>query len=280
MRNILKSIFISVLPVLSTTVFFFGCYILIFNSKYDLQNISVVIISFTVTFFFARVYIKPLARTSKYLTSYSIPIIIGIIISIIGISNSIKAPYVIASNVLVTIGWLLHLKWYSEFQNRDTSSLTVGHKLPYFELQDLNNTKIESSDFIGHTTIFMFYRGNWCPFCMAQIKEMTMYHDALKDRNVKTVLISPQPIKKIKSLKKRFNIDFLFLVDYKNRASKQLGILSENRLPFGFQILGYDSDTVVPTVLITDPKGTLIFADIAESYRYRPEPTDFIQTID
>ncbi len=280
MQNILKSIFITTLPVISALVFFFGCYILIINSNYDLQNVGVLIISFTITFFFIRIYIKPLSRTSKYLTSYSVPILIGVIVSAIGLTNGIKTQYTIGSNVLIIIGWLLYLKWYSIFNNRENTILKVGNKLPEFELESYDKHKIQSSSFIGNPTIFMFYRGNWCPFCVEQVKELGAYHEDLQKRNVKTVLISPQPHNNTKSLAKNFNKDFNFLVDYKSKAAKQLGILSRNGLPAGFQILGYDSDTVLPTVLITDHKGTIVFADLTENYRIRPEPENFLNIID
>ena len=71
----------------------------------------------------------------------------------------------------------------------------------------------------------------------------------------------------------------LFLVDKDNRAAKALDILSENGTPTGLELLGYDSDTVMPTVLITDEKGKIIFADLTDNYRVRPEPDTFIEVL-
>ncbi len=44
--------------------------------------------------------------------------------------------------------------------------------------------------------------------------------------------------------------------------------------------MGYDSDTVLPTVIITDEKGKIIFVDLTDNYRVRPEPETFLQIID
>lgn len=44
-------------------------------------------------------------------------------------------------------------------------------------------------------------------------------------------------------------------MDYKSKVAKQLGILAENEIPARFQVLGYDSDIVMPTVIITDKDG-------------------------
>ncbi len=45
-------------------------------------------------------------------------------------------------------------------------------------------------------------------------------------------------------------------------------------------MLGYDADTVVPTVVMTNENGHLIFAQIADNYRHRPEPDDFLRIFD
>jgi len=44
--------------------------------------------------------------------------------------------------------------------------------------------------------------------------------------------------------------------------------------------LGYDADSVLPTVLITDPNRTIIFADMTDNYRVQPEPSTFLAALD
>ena len=53
----------------------------------------------------------------------------------------------------------------------------------------------------------------------------------------------------------------------------------ENGLPAGMEILGYDKDTVYPTVLITDADGRIIYSDLTNNYRIRPEPEEFIKLL-
>ncbi len=48
----------------------------------------------------------------------------------------------------------------------------------------------------------------------------------------------------------------------------------------GLQTLGYNKDTVIPTVIITDKDGKLIYVDLTDNYRVRPEPEIFIKIID
>lgn len=45
----------------------------------------------------------------------------------------------------------------------------------------------------------------------------------------------------------------------------------------GMEVLGYDSDTVMPTVIMTDATGKILFADLTDNYRLRPEPETFLK---
>ncbi|MCG8612348.1 MAG: redoxin domain-containing protein, partial [Pseudomonadales bacterium] len=128
-------------------------------------------------------------------------------------------------------------------------------------------------------SLIIFYRGNWCPLCMAQIKEVSAQYQQLADLGVAVALVSPQPHENTRNLAKKFSVPFKFLVDTENAAAKKLGIFAEDGTPKGLELLGYDSDTVMPTVIITDAQGNIIFADLTDNYRVRPEPDTFIQIL-
>jgi hypothetical protein len=45
-------------------------------------------------------------------------------------------------------------------------------------------------------------------------------------------------------------------------------------------MLGYDSETILPTVVIADGEGKIILADQTDNYRIRPEPETFLRAFD
>ena len=79
---------------------------------------------------------------------------------------------------------------------------------------------------------------------------------------------------------KRFKVPIRFCVDQDRQPARQLGIEHLGGTPFLMGALGYDADSVLPTVLITDPNRTIIFADLTDNYRVRPEPSTFLAALD
>jgi peroxiredoxin len=177
-------------------------------------------------------------------------------------------------------GLLIYIKWYSVFGDRDSRDLEVGRELPEFTVENAEGKTVSSKTFIGKTVLYMFYRGNWCPLCMAQIKEIAARYRELAERGVEIVLISPQPHTHSARLATRFDVPFNFLVDPASKAAEFLGIAAPGGLPLGMEMFGYDQDTVMPTVIIADAGGVILFADQTDNYRVRPEPGTFLKVLD
>ena len=235
----------------------------------------------TIVILFAGLFIKSQARTSRNLNIYTFFIILGFLVSLV-IGGFIEGYKLLGSSmsIVLLLSWIAYIKWYSVFEKRETNILKVGLMLPNFVLKDINQNKVSSSSFLGNPSIYLFYRGNWCPLCMAQIKEIASQYKELEQRGVSMNFISPQPHKFSKSLADKYNLGFNFLTDVNNQVAKQLGIFSENGIPAGFQMMGYDSDTVLPTVIITNVYGKIVFADLTDNYRVRPEPETFLRVLD
>ena len=151
--------------------------------------------------------------------------------------------------------------------------------MPEFSALDTNGKPVYGRDLLGKPALLMFYRGNWCPFCMIQIKELAAAYRELGDR-ARIVLISPQPASMTAKLAARFAVPFDFWVDTDNQAATVLGINHDLGLPAGMQALGYDSDTVLPTCIVIAADGTVLESDENQNYRVRPEPEFLARTLE
>lgn len=183
------------------------------------------------------------------------------------------APVSAAAAAVVLL--LLYDFWYSRYGRYPDARLDVAAKLPEFELTDLEGNTVRSTDVLGRPAAFLFYRGSWCPICMAQLDELAERRDEMERLGMTVCLISPQPEAHTRRLAEKFGGPFRFFVDKDNRAAGELQIAVKNGVPVGLRG-DYGSDTVMPTLFVTSANGTIVFSDQTDNYRVRPEPDIFI----
>jgi peroxiredoxin len=228
--------------------------------------------------FFASVFTLPIARTSPNLHVVLGAGVAGTVLSAVLGTDSAPMATVVAMTVGV-VGTLLYVYWYSRFDAPTDCPLQEGFRLPEFALVE-HGREVASKDLLGKPALWIFYRGNWCPLCVAQIGEIcAQYHD-LARRGIEVFLVSPQPEENTAALAARCNAPMRYLTDRGNRAAAALGILIKAGIPAGLQALGYDSDTPRPTVFITDRDGTIAYCDLTDNYRVRPEPAQYLPVLE
>ena len=273
--NLLKSLYISTFITWLTLVSVYALIQIARGAEPLLSWVGLALAAFAPLAFFLKAFLFKSPRTPRHPVEYSILSGLGLVMTIAISSRYGQAAGVIHVWAGITLlAWLIYLRWYSVFRSRDTQLLKVGSQLPKFSLESLDGTSVSSRDFMSSPHLLLFYRGNWCPFCTAQIEELAASYQRLEKMGLTVVLISPQPIEKNQRMAARFQIPMIFLRDPDGIAAKQLGIQHEWGTPMGLQLLGYESDSVLPTMLITDAKGYIIFSDQTDNYRVRPELAD------
>lgn len=222
---------------------------------------------------------KNIARTSARFPLLNILGAIGAGLALWAWANQ-QAP-VIAPALAVGgwLGFILYAYWYSSYGRQPNAKLRVGAALPAFTVTDANGASVSSARLTDKPAILIFFRGNWCPLCMAQVKEMAARYQDISALGVRVALISPQPHGNTIALSKKFGVKFDFLTDRGNAAARALGIEQSHGLPMGMQMLGYASETVLPTVIITDRNGKLIWTHETDNYRVRPEPDVYLEVL-
>ena len=274
--NLLKSIFISGFVTWLVVVSLYAFTQLIRGTEPLLSWLGLALTAFTPLVFFIRAFAFKSPRTPRHPIEYSILSGLGM-----GVTMAMSFRYGQAAGLvhvwagITLLAWLVYLRWYSVFRGRDAQALRAGSPLPEFRLESMDGHTVSSESFKAKPHLLLFYRGNWCPFCSAQVEELAAAYKRLEKKGINVVLISPQSVKKNQALAARLDVPMVFLRDRDNAAAKQLGILHEWGTPMGMQVLGYESDTVLPTVILTDEEGSILFSDQTDNYRVRPEPKIF-----
>ncbi len=276
--NKLKSIFVTTFSTYSVVVVVLAAIALATGGNLKIW-VSVLATALQVVAYFAWLYVARVPRTSPGLMGFTVGIFAATIYSVFTSYEQLQPSAAPLLAFLVMAGWMAYITWYSEF-DRSQDRITVGKRLPKITLETYDGKQLTSESWLGEKRLVLFYRGNWCPICTAQVNELTTFESQFKATGVRITLVSPQSHEKSKKHALKYSLDFDFLVDKNNAAAKVLGILSESGLPAGLELMGYESDVPKPTTFVLDEKGKVIYADLTENYRVRPRPQDILKAID
>ena len=280
MMNFLKSLYVSVFVFCLLGASAYALTQLIRGMDPVLAWLGMALAALGPLAFLAWVFIRKPARTAHHPVGYSIISGLGLAMTMaMSWRHGDAAGMIHIWAGLALVSWIVYLRWYSPFKGRETRLLAPGAQLPEFSLQNTRGEAVNSIVFRGSPHVLLFYRGNWCPFCSAQIKEIAQNYRELEASGASVVLISPQPQSEHRKLAKKFDLPLQFLRDSDNKAARQLGIFAPWGTPMGMQLLGYGSDTVLPTVIISNARGEILYSHLTDNYRIRPEPDEFLKAL-
>lgn len=234
----------------------------------------------TILFFFVALFLRKPARTSEHPLPITLLSATGVIVTMMQSQGSHQQPG--TAFWLAAIGfiaWIIYLRWYSRSPTPSLPHLKPGKNLPGFQVIQGDGQVLTSQECINKKYLWLFYRGNWCPLCMGQVQEVAAQWRELDAMGVEIMLVSPQPQTHTQALAERFKTPMTFLHDPHNQAAQRLGIAAPGSLPFGLELLGYEPDVVLPTIIISDEQGKIRYAHISDNYRVRPEPKVLIDRL-
>jgi len=187
------------------------------------------------------------------------------------------SAYIAAALVVVAV--LGGFAWFRNRRLRPTPpQLRPGTPLPIFRAIDEEGRPVDSSTLQGTPAVILFVRGNWCPFCSAQVKELTQYYREITDLGARLILITPQPLDTTRRVAEFFKVDFDFWLDENLSVTKQLGLLLEGGVPQSYDT-EYGQDTVWPTTVVVDASGIIRYTELSKRISDRPDPKILLREI-
>lgn len=183
---------------------------------------------------------------------------------------------------LALAGYLV-MQWYvwvySRYGRKTGVAIVIGQALPEVSFETLDGGAVSISDFKGSKALIVFFRGNWCPLCKAQLKEVRDRADALAGAGVQVKFVSNQSAAFSRELAGELDLpDHMeVLVDTDLKAASALSLVDAGGTPPGMKL--YPADTVMATVIALDAEGRVIFGDETDNYRVRPHPDKFMPVL-
>lgn len=152
-----------------------------------------------------------------------------------------------------------------------TEPLTVGATAPDFTLNDQNAKAVTLSK-VGKTTVLVFYRGFWCPFCARQLAEL---RSLLKpDEDIALFAVSVDTAEKSKGLAAKIakdgkgEVNFPLLSDPEHKTIDAYGL-------FDTAYVGESVEGIPhPAIYILDKNRKIVWAKVEADYKIRPTNAD------
>ncbi|MBT8103689.1 MAG: redoxin domain-containing protein [Gammaproteobacteria bacterium] len=178
-------------------------------------------------------------------------------------------PIITIGVIIVLLGaWI----WVGKRARRPIpAQLKPGSPLPDFHAVDEHGDPVRSTGLHGSPTVILFVRGNWCPFCSTQVKDLTKHYKDIIDLGAKLVLLTPKPLETTRRVAQFFEVEFEFWLDDSLVVTEQLGLLQKTGVPSDYN-REYGSDTVWPTALVVDAAGIIRFTELSKQVSDRPDP--------
>ena len=174
---------------------------------------------------------------------------------------------------------LLGLSWLKTRGLRPTPpQLQPGSPLPDFEAVDEEGNAVQSIALRGAPAVMLFVRGNWCPFCNAQVRELARHYREITEIGARLILVTPKPLETTRRVAAFFEVEFDFWLDENLAITRQLGLLQEGGVPQSYE-QEYGRDTIWPTTLVVDAAGVIRYSELSKHISDRPDPKVLLREI-
>ena len=139
--------------------------------------------------------------------------------------------------------------------------------MPTFTLPDADGNAVSFDEINKEKAVaIIFYRGDWCPYCIDQLGTIAAVLPQIEALGVQVVAITPDKQAAMQNTRRRFGQNFIFLSDPKAKVIKQYGVARPNNLPH-------------PAVYLVDKGGNLLWFYSSSDYKKRPNGTQLVKVI-
>ncbi|HVC89432.1 MAG TPA: peroxiredoxin-like family protein [Acidobacteriaceae bacterium] len=169
--------------------------------------------------------------------------------------------------------------------------LPVGSLAPEFDLPDANGRVVRSADLLAlGPVIVSFFRGRWCPYCMAELAAWRDLYPELRRRGALLVAISPQTVHQNSLLLQQHPLPFPVLSDARCAVAERFRVAYTvpeyhqqhyRRILVNIPFMNGDPSwrLPLPATFLVQPDGSIAFAQVHADFRVRPEPEEVLAAL-
>ena len=148
----------------------------------------------------------------------------------------------------------------------------AGKPAPDFTLKDQDGNDFSLASQRGRKVLIVFYRGHWCPYCMAQLKDLAANKARFDKLNVRIVAISVDTLEMTRKVyETAVNRQFPVLSDPELRVIRAYGLFQEKGIN--------KADIAIRTSVLVDEKGIEVFRRVSATAADIPKSEELLERI-
>lgn len=164
--------------------------------------------------------------------------------------------------------------------------LSVGDTAPDFSLPNAFGKKTTLSEILeSEIVVLKFYRGEWCPICNLDLREVQKYLPEIKSYGATLLAISPQKPDDALTITQKNELGFDILSDINQEVIKSYNLQFDPGEDYhkrrDLTLLNGDSSKTlpVPATFIIDSNRKIIAGHVEPDYTQRMKPFDILKVL-
>lgn len=170
-------------------------------------------------------------------------------------------------------------------------ALKAGDKCPDFTLPTAEGGLERISDVLERgPAVVSFYRGQWCPFCSAELEALHVAEPQIRAGGAQLVAITPEAGGLALKVKRERKFGFDILCDLDNGVALQFGLVfrvPDEAVAFFNEVRHslptiYDNNSwflPIPATYIVARDGTIAHSYVNPDFRYRLDPSEIVRVL-
>ena len=169
--------------------------------------------------------------------------------------------------------------------------LAKGDKVPAFQATTVEGRPFSNADLLaGGPVLVIFYRGGWCPYCSAHVRQMTDAIAQFTELGVTPVMVSVDRVEGAVVTRRAYDVPFPLVSDPALSMHKAFGVAFALDDAMVAKLQGYGMDIeawsgvdhhnlAVPSCFLVTADNTVAFSHADTDYTTRPTAAQLAQVV-
>ncbi len=147
--------------------------------------------------------------------------------------------------------------------------------MPGIQITSTVNKKISLKEIVSkQSTILLFYRGGWCPFCNAHLAEVGEITKEIMAMGYQIIAVSPDSPEQLQASLAEQDLDYALFSDADGKLTQAMGLAFKSPKKYGSILTNVSGGKnpgflPVPVLFVLDTEGTILFEYISPNYKQR-----------